>query len=135
MQKKVSLLVILILVALALVACGGGGAATGGASSGGGSVDNGKALFARTTIGSTAGCATCHSLDGSQLVGPSMKGVGTRAGTRVQGQSAEAYLRNAIVDPNAHIVEGFTQGLMPTYKDILQAAELDDLIAYLNSLK
>ena len=164
-MKKVLVTLAVLLVAAALVAaCGGGGGASsqGGASSGTGAGQSGgtgvgastpstsgggagsaaagdpkagETLFASATIGSNPGCKTCHSLDGSKLVGPSMQGFGSRAGTRVAGQSAEEYTRTSIVDPNAHVVEGYTAGVMPSFKTVLNDTQLNDLIAYLLSLK
>jgi len=135
-NTKVSLSVVLVLLVVVLAACGGssGGAAqTGGAT--GGSVDAGKALFAQTTIGGNPGCATCHSLDGATLVGPSMKGIAGRAGKEVQGQSADQYLRASIVEPNSHAPAGYTVGVMPAYKDALSDTQLNDLVTYLLTLK
>ena len=139
MQKRVYLLVALVMTVALLAACGGGGASSGGAASGGAAgganADNGKAIFAKTVIGANPGCITCHSLDGSKLVGPSMKGVAGHAGTAVAGQSAEQYLTQSILEPNAHVVEGFPQGVMPSYKGVLSDAELKDVVAYLLTLK
>jgi mono/diheme cytochrome c family protein len=136
MQKWSHLSVVLALAVVLLAGCGGGGGEQGGSAGGatGGNVENGQAIFTRATVGSNPGCATCHSLDGSQLVGPTMQGIGTRAATRVEGQSAQDYLHASIVDPNAYVVEGFAQGVMPSYQDALQETELNDLVAYLLSL-
>ena len=100
-----------------------------------GNATNGEALFKQSVIGQNPGCATCHSLDGSQLVGPSLQGIATRAGTRVQGQSAEQYIHTSMVDPDAFVVEGFTKGVMPSFKDALNDQQLNDLIAFLMTQK
>lgn len=160
MRKLFFALVVLLVAAMLLAACGGGGgssqtggaqptssagasggAATSGAASGGaasgaaGDPKAGETLFASATVGSNPGCKTCHSLDGSKLVGPSMQGIGTRAATLVSGQSAEQYIRTSITDPNAHVAEGFTEGVMPSYKTALSDTQLNDLVAYLVTLK
>jgi mono/diheme cytochrome c family protein len=137
MRKQVYALVVLVVAVALLAACGGGGggAASGGTSGGGASADNGKAIFAKTVIGSNPGCITCHSLDGTKLVGPSAQGVASRAGSAVSGQSAEQYLRQSILAPNEHVVEGYPQGVMPAYQGVLQDAEVNDLVAYLLTLK
>lgn len=46
------------------------------------------------------------------------------------------YLHTSIVDPNAYIVPGFPENLMPqVYGEILSEQDIDDLIAYLLTLK
>src|SRR5688572_13923252 len=60
-------------------------------------------------------CTTCHTLDGTTLVGPSFQGVGTRAAARVEGQSAEEYLRQSIINPSGYIVEGFSNTMPAIY--------------------
>ena len=73
----------------------------------------GERLFNGATLGASAGCQICHSLQpGVQLVGPSLAGVATRAETRVPGLTAEAYLMQSLVDPNAYVVDGFQPGQM-----------------------
>ncbi len=144
MKRTVFVLVALTLTLTLVAACGGGGGGgsgqTGGTSGSTGSTAAGDAkagetLFAQATIGANPGCKTCHSLDGTQLVGPTMQGYAARAGTRVQGESAEQYTRLSITDPNAHVVEGYAQGVMPSFKDALNETQLNDLVAYLLTLK
>ncbi|OQA45197.1 MAG: Cytochrome c2 precursor [Chloroflexi bacterium ADurb.Bin325] len=133
MQKLFAVFVLVIVVALA-AACGGGdkAATTGGGAAGNASA--GETLFKQALVGQNPGCATCHSVDGSQLVGPSLKGVAERAASRVQGESAAEYLHQSLVEPNAYVVEGFSEGIMPSYKG-LSEAQLNDLVAYLLTLK
>jgi cytochrome c oxidase subunit 2 len=122
MRKTFYLVVVILLAALVLAACGGGGDA------GDPAVDAGKDLFAQSVIGTQAGCITCHSLDGSVVVGPSMQGIGSRAD--------EAYIRNSILDPNATLVEGFPADTMPNvWGAELSDEQVDQLVAYLLSLK
>jgi hypothetical protein len=74
----------LALLSLLLAACGGGEGA--GSSSGGSAASRGEELIKQTTIGSNAapGCTTCHSLqEDVVLVGPSLAGIGSRAGQAV----------------------------------------------------
>lgn len=139
MQKKAYVVLALAVILVLVAACGGGG--SGGTASGGtggstatGNAANGEKLFAQAAINEKPGCKTCHSLDGSPLVGPTLQGVGARAGTRVEGQSAEQYLHTSIVEPNAHVVENFAQGVMPTYSDLTEQ-QVNDLVAYLLTLK
>ncbi|MGZ8755600.1 MAG: c-type cytochrome, partial [Acidimicrobiia bacterium] len=90
-----------------------------------------------TRIGTNTGCRICHSLEpGRRLVGPSLAGVGTAAATRVPGLTAEEYLRQSIVDPDAYTVEGFQLGAMlPDIAHKLSEQQLDDLVAFLLTLK
>ena len=82
------------------------------------------------------GCSVCHSLDGTTGLGPTWQGVATAAATRVSGKSAEEYLRESILDTGAFVVEGFPDGLMPqTFADTLTPDQIDDLVAFLLTLK
>lgn len=71
--------------------------------------DRGRQLFAAD------GCAGCHSLDGSDGAGPTIKGL---AGSRTQladGSTVtadRAYLTKAIVSPDADIAQGYQRGVM-----------------------
>ncbi len=129
-RSKAPIYLLMLVGALILVSCSGDNSTTGG------SVNSGNELFEQATLGSAAGCKTCHSLEpGTVIIGPSMAGIGTLAGSRVSGMPAEEYLRNSIVDPNAHIVEGFPASVMPnTYATQLTEEEIDKLVAYLLSL-
>ncbi len=97
----------------------------------------GERLFNGATLGASAGCQICHSLQpGVQLVGPSLAGVATRAETRVPGLPAEQYLMQSLVDPDAHVVEGFQPGQMrPDLAQALTQQQLDDLVAFLLTLR
>jgi mono/diheme cytochrome c family protein len=85
----------------------------------------GEALFVEQ------GCMGCHSLDGSTLVGPSMQGVGERASARVEGYSAEEYLRESILLPCEVLVDGFGCVMPPGFGQRLTPQDLADLIAYM----
>ncbi|RMF50249.1 MAG: hydrogenase iron-sulfur subunit [Anaerolineae bacterium] len=97
----------------------------------------GRRLFYENSLGTNAGCRICHSLEpGVRLVGPSLAGVATRAATRVPGMSAEEYLRQSILEPDAYVVEGYPAGQMvPHLGDILSKEQVDDLVAFLMTLK
>lgn len=81
------------------------------------------------------GCAACHTLDdagASGTVGPELNGIGQTAQNRVEGLSAQEYIHQSIVDPGAHIVEGFQDGLMPRdFGERMSDAELNAMVQYL----
>ncbi len=82
-------------------------------------------------------CFTCHTLDGSRLVGPSFKGAFGRNEKLTDGTEIvvdENYLRRSLLEPAAQIVEGFAP-VMPTYQGLLNDRELDGIIAYIKTLK
>lgn len=97
----------------------------------------GKRLFTGATLAASAGCQICHSLEPDvQLVGPSLAGVAARAETRIPGMAAQDYLMQSLVDPDAYVVEGFQPGQMrPDLADALTQQQLDDLVAFLLTLR
>ena len=137
MTKRSAWLAIAILLAGALLAACGGGEKSAGSSAG--DPKRGKELYSQTVIGPNAapGCATCHSTEpGKVLVGPSHAGIATKATTVVPGMTAEEYLKESIINPNAHVTEGFTAGVMyQNYAKDLTEQEINDLVAYLLTLK
>jgi cytochrome c551/c552 len=140
MNKKMLLTMLVLALVLLLAACGGGDTAdSGGGGGSGADAANGEALYNQVTIGSASapGCITCHSLEPDVvLVGPSHAGLANRAGTYKEGMNAEDYLRESITDPDAHIVEGFTPGVMyQNFATDLKAGEVNDLVAYMMTLK
>lgn len=111
-----------------------------------GDAGRGATLFQQTLIGvkNAPGCINCHSLTpGAVLVGPALAGVGTRAATVIkragytgQAKNAPDYLRESIVNPKAYVEEGFQPDAMrATYGQDLSAQEVEDLVAYLLTLK
>ena len=85
------------------------------------------------TIFLTKGCTGCHSREGDSetgFVGPDLTGLADRAGNRVEGLSAEEYVRQSVLDPQAYIVDGYGSQ-MPVLP--VDAEELDALIGYLLS--
>ena len=139
-MRKFSVLMMLVLgLVLLLAACGGGSDSadngSGDAASVSGNAANGEKLYKETVIGSASapGCITCHSLDeGVVLVGPSHAGMGARATGAVAGLSAEEYLEQSITEPNAHITDGYTEGVMyQFYGNDLSDQDIADLVAFL----
>ena len=83
---------------------------------------------------------SCHSIDGSSGVGPTMKGLFGSKVELTNGKTVtadDAYLLEAIEDPDAEIVKGYQPGIMTSVIKPHQVAESDarDLIAYIKSLK
>ena len=80
------------------------------------------------------GCTSCHSVDGEDGVGPTWAGL---AGSEVlldDGTTVvadEEYLRTAIVDPSAQIVDGY-RGIMPERS--FDDDDVDAMVAYLQDL-
>lgn len=80
-------------------------------------------------------CLTCHSVDGSESIGPTLKGIYGRKTKLANGSSITAddvYLRESILKPEAKIVAGFDD-LMP--KPELTEEEVNAIVEYLEKLK
>ena len=94
----------------------------------------GKSLFERDA---QPPCTSCHSLEpGFVLAAPSLAHIGAEAGSRVAGVSAEEYLRTSILYPATHIAPGtWDNTMLDTYRSQLSKQEVDDLVAYLLTLK
>ena len=93
-----------------------------------GNASNGEQVF----VGE-GGCHACHSLDSNnQIIGPSLSGIAVRAAATRPDYSAEMYLYESIVNPNAYIVAGFQGGIMPAgFGQRLSEQQLADLIEFL----
>jgi cytochrome c oxidase subunit 2 len=89
----------------------------------------------------TYGCLACHSLDGTEGVGPSYKGIYGKEVTVISdGEERtvtvdEEYITRSIYEPNADIVKGFNKGQMQTYEGMVSEEEIDKIVAYLKTLK
>jgi len=87
-------------------------------------------------------CASCHSLDGSRLVGPtflSLSGSKRKVRELETGKTFEVeadaeYLRHSIQDPNALLVEGYPENLMPPVGGILTEKQINQLVGYIEKL-
>ncbi len=86
-------------------------------------------------------CISCHSLDGSKLIGPSFKGIYGRKETVLEdGKEYEIivddeYIINSTNDPNTQVVKGYTPGLMISYTDQLSDDDRIQIIEYMKTLK
>ena len=94
--------------------------------------ERGARLFARK------GCVSCHTVDGTPKIGPTLKGVYGSMVRVVGGPPLEAnddYIRQSLLEPDFRVVEGFESVRMPTFKGQLKDHEIDELIQYLKTLK
>ncbi len=83
-------------------------------------------------------CSSCHSLDGSPLVGPTWQGIWGREEALDDGTSVivdEAYVIESIYNPNAKIVAGYQPNLMPqNYQDQLSDEDVANIIEFMKTL-
>ncbi len=84
------------------------------------------------------GCISCHSLDGSEGVGPSLLGLwGSKRTVLTNGKKSEvvvddAYVREAIIKPAAQLVEGYDD-IMAPYTDFTPE-QMDSIVEFIRSL-
>jgi cytochrome c oxidase subunit 2 len=72
------------------------------------------------------GCAGCHSIDSDAvLVGPSLQGIGAKYDAQ--------YLKDAIMNPDKDVPEGFYPGVMPPFA--LPDADVAALVDYITTGK
>jgi cytochrome c oxidase subunit 2 len=82
------------------------------------------------------GCITCHN-DKADARGPQLAGLFGKTVELQNGDTVvadEAYLREAILEPQKRVVAGY-QPLMPTYVTQLSEEKVIELIAYIRSLQ
>jgi len=82
------------------------------------------------------GCMSCHSVDGSALVGPTWLGLFGSVRQLEGGATVtadEAYLRNSILKPTSQVVAGYPS-IMPAAYDFLAPEDIDALVEYIKSL-
>lgn len=96
-------------------------------------VNRGKELYTQK------GCAPCHSIDGSKLVGPTWKDMyGSKVKVTTNGKEREvvvddAYIIKSEYEPQADVVVGY-QPVMPPQKGILSEQDVKALIAFMKTL-
>lgn len=113
------------------------------------SADNPIALGERVFRSASPACNACHSIaPGVNMAGPTLAGLASRAEQTLgsaeykgKAKDIEGYIRESIVAPSAHLVPGAMYSangvsFMPnTYEKALTPEQLDQLTAYLASLK
>lgn len=98
--------------------------------------ERGRVLFSAGQ-GQAPPCSGCHAtakVGRGFAIGPNLSDVADRAGTRVQGLSAEAYLTQSILQPRLFVVPGFRDMMYTGYADAFSAADVADVVAYLMTL-
>ena len=79
-------------------------------------------------------CAICHSLDGSEKLGPSLKEIyGKKVELNNEGSFLivdDEYIINSIIYPDKDIVIGYSN-TMPSFKDVLSIEEINSLIDFI----
>ncbi|NDC82376.1 cytochrome c oxidase subunit II [bacterium] len=82
------------------------------------------------------GCVACHSVDGTNKIGPTWKGLfgKTRAYAGGSTVADENYIKESIENPTAKVVTGY-QPVMPSFKGLLNDKEIAGVIAYIKTLK
>ena len=82
------------------------------------------------------GCTSCHSVDGSPLVGPSWLGIYGTERSLEDGSTVvadEDYVLRSIMEPGSQIVAGYPDIMSPAYNS-LSDEELTAIVEYIKSL-
>lgn len=82
------------------------------------------------------GCAACHSINGAPGIGPTWFGLVGRTERLTDGSTVvadEEYIHESIKAPQAKIVAGFENQLMPAYS--FTDEQIADIIAYIKTLR
>ena len=111
--------------------------------------ENPIALGERVFRSAVPACTACHSISpGVNMAGPSLAGLAARtekllSSSDYKGKAKDlaGYIRESVIEPSAHLVPGAMYSaqhvsFMPTtYAKDLTSAQVDELTAYLSSLK
>ena len=85
-------------------------------------------------VAETNGCFACHSLDGSQVVGPTWQGIWGEQTPLADGSSVmvdEGYLVESVREPAAKLVEGFAPVMIAYDAGTISDDDLAALVAFL----
>lgn len=104
---------------------------------------NPKVVQARTGMDvlNENGCIGCHTTDGSVSAGPTFKDIYNKNvklvinGATKTVKRDEAYLVNAIENPDAEVVEGFVSGMMPSFKGAISKDDMKLVLDYFKGVK
>ncbi len=92
----------------------------------------GEAIF----LNPVNACATCHSTDGSKLVGPSLKDKYGTTETLADGSTVtvdDAYIKESLVAPMAKVVQGYAPA-MPSQDGKFSEAQTESIILFIRHL-
>jgi mono/diheme cytochrome c family protein len=84
-------------------------------------------------IFTAAGCAGCHTFGpagSNATIGPNLDELAAAAGNREPGKSAEQYVRESLLTPEAFLAPGFGNS-MPSFEGRLTDEQIQTLIDYL----
>ena len=99
-----------------------------------GDVDVGEELFFTPMdgINHDYSCSSCHTLDGTTNGRqPSLLGISTVAGERVEGMSDVDYLRQSLTDPLVFKAGDWSASMPYQYSDVLSDDQVNNLVAFL----
>jgi cytochrome c oxidase subunit 2 len=84
------------------------------------------------------GCLACHSVDGAERAGPTWLGVYGSQETLTDGTTVtvdDEYIYESIIDPQAKIVEGYENVVMPPTGETMSEEQIQDVIEFIKSLE
>ena len=93
------------------------------------------------------GCSACHTIEGvaAGILGPNLTHVASTAGGRIPGLSAEEYIRESILEPDAYTAAPPDEGIDKAYPEglmqatmagiVLSDEDVDNLVEYLLTLQ
>jgi mono/diheme cytochrome c family protein len=110
------------------------GGSTGGSTGGGnGAKPTGNAANGKTIFTGSAGCSACHAFTAAGstgTTGPNLDSLSAAA--QKAGMPLADFIHQSIVDPNAYIAPGYSQGIMPaTFGQSLSSSDINDLVTFL----
>lgn len=86
------------------------------------------------------GCLACHSLDGTEIIGPTFRGrfgetiTVTTGGQQREVAYDEEYVKRSIYTPDADISQGYRAGQMFSYEGEISEQEIGFIVEFLKSL-